>query len=346
MYYIYFLQYKKYNNENGGYIMCTALSYKNKNTYFGRNFDYEFDYGEEVVITPRNYAFNFRHAKQSKTHFAIIGIAFVVDDYPLYFDGMNEKGLCVAGLNFTNNACYSKQLAENKDNISSFELIPYLLGNNKSIKEVKQALNNIEIVDTYFKDNMPNSPLHWLISDKDGNTITLECAKEGTFLYDNDIGVLTNNPPYPLQRFNLNNYQNLSEKQPTNSLCENIKLTNYSRGMGAIGLPGDLSSMSRFVRATFTKAHSLANEDENSNVSQFFHLLGSVEQQRGCCEVEKDKYEITIYSSCMSTSELTYYYKTYDNFQISAVDMKNEDLNSEKLIVYPLLKNNNINYQN
>lgn len=326
--------------------MCTALSYKNKDTYFGRNFDYEFDYGEEVVITPRNYPFNFKHIKSIESHFAIIGIAYVVDDYPLYFDGMNEKGLCIAGLNFTNNAYYPKELNNEKENIAVFELIPYILSKYKNTEEVIDNLNDIQIVDTYFKDNLPNSPLHWLISDKENNSITLECTKDGMHIYENKIGVLTNNPPFPLQLFNLNNYQHLSEKQPINTLCKDIELSSYSRGMGGLGLPGDLSSMSRFVRATFTKAHSLSKTDETSNVSQFFHLLSSVEQQRGCCEVEKDKYEITIYSSCMSASELVYYYKTYDNFQISAVDLKNEDLKSNKLIIYPLLKGNNINYQN
>ena len=326
--------------------MCTALSYKTKGTYFGRNFDYEFSYGEEIVITPRNYSFNFKHTTSMDRHYAIIGIAYVQDDYPLYFDGMNEKGLCIAGLNFTGNAKYSKQLNSNKENIASFEFIPFVLGKYANISEVKESLKNIEIVDTYFSDNLPNSPLHWLICDKGNNCITVECTKDGLFVYDNPVGVLTNNPPFPIQVFNLNNYQYLSEKQPINTLNKDVKLDNYSRGMGALGLPGDLSSMSRFVRTTFTKAHSLSKDDEKASVAQFFHLLTSVEQQRGCCEVSENKYEITIYSSCMSTSKNIYYYKTYDNFQISAISLNKEDINSNKLIKYPLLQENNIHYQN
>ena len=326
--------------------MCTALSYKTKGTYFGRNFDYEFSYGEEIVITPRNYGFNLRYTKPLDKHYAIIGVAYVKDDYPLYFDGMNEKGLCIAGLNFTNNAFYQKELNGKKENIAVFEFIQYILSQYTNINEVKESLCNIELIDTYFCDNFPNSPLHWLICDKENNCITVECTKDGLFVYDNPVGVLTNNPPFPIQMFNLNNYSHLSEKQPVNTLNKDIKLENYSRGMGAIGLPGDLSSMSRFVRATFTKAHSLSKDDEKASVSQFFHLLTSVEQQRGCCEVSENKYEITIYSSCMSTSENTYYYKTYDNFQICAINLNKEDINSNKLIKYPLLKDNNIHYQN
>ena len=121
----------------------------------------------------------------------------------------------------------------------------------------------------------------------------------------------------------------------------------YSRGMGGLGLPGDLSSMSRFVKASFTKMNSLSSEDELESVSQFFHILGSVEQQRGLAFIsEPDKYEITIYSSCVNTDKGIYYYKTYENSQINAVNMNNEDLNSETLISYPLINKQNVNYQN
>ena len=83
--------------------MCTAATYKTKDFYFGRTLDYEFSYGDEVTVTPRNFCFRFRHMSEVKTHYAMIGMAYVADDYPLYYDAVNEKGLGMAGLNFVGN---------------------------------------------------------------------------------------------------------------------------------------------------------------------------------------------------------------------------------------------------
>ena len=90
--------------------MCTAATYKTKDFYFGRTLDYEFSYGDQIVITPRNYSFHFRHVGDMEHHYAIIGMAHVAEDYPLYYDAMNEKGVAMAGLNFVGNAAYSAQI--------------------------------------------------------------------------------------------------------------------------------------------------------------------------------------------------------------------------------------------
>lgn len=84
--------------------MCTAATYKTKDFYFGRTLDYEFSYGDEITVTPRNYAFDFRHTSACTSHYAIIGMAHIVGNYPLYYDAINEKGLGMAGLNFVGNA--------------------------------------------------------------------------------------------------------------------------------------------------------------------------------------------------------------------------------------------------
>ena len=169
---------------------------------------------------------------------------------------------------------------------------------------------------------------------------------DGLHIYDNPVGVLTNNPPFPQQMFQLNNYMYLSPKQPKNTFGGNVALNAYSRGMGGLGLPGDLSSSSRFVRVAFTKVNAISGESEEESVSQFFHILGSVDQQRGCCEVTDGKYEITLYTSCCNVIKGIYYYNTYENHQISAVDMHAEDLESNKLICYPVIQGERINYQN
>ena len=324
--------------------MCTAATYKTKDSYFGRTLDYEFSYGNEITITPRNYQFNFRNTESMNTHYAIIGMAYVAGNYPLYYDAINEKGLGIAGLNFVGNAAYNKPV-ENKTNIAQFELIPWILGQCSTVKDAKVLLDNINIIDTPFNDELPLAQLHWIISDKD-EAITVESMADGLHIYDNPVGILTNNPPFNIQMFSLNNYMNLSPKNPENKFSDKLPLHPYSRGMGAIGLPGDLSSASRFAKVAFTKMNSVSGDSEEESVSQFFHILGSVDQQRGCCEVHDGKYEITIYTSCCNLDKGIYYYTTYNNHQISAVDMHRENLDSDKLVRYPIILNQNINFQN
>ena len=324
--------------------MCTAATYKTKDFYFGRTLDYEISYGDQVVITPRNYVFDLRSGGQLKSHYAMIGMACVMQDYPLYYDAVNEKGLGIAGLNFVGNAHYNKPVAD-KDNITQFELIPWILGKCATVKEARALLENLNLTDIPFMEKLPLAQLHWIIADKEA-CITLECMESGMKVYDNPVGVLTNNPPFDYQMFNLNNYMHLAVANHPNTFSDELVLNPYSRGMGGMGLPGDLSSQSRFVRVSFVKMNSLSGESEEESVSQFFHILGSVDQQRGCCKLGEDKYEITLYTSCCNTDKGIYYYNTYDNHQISAVDMHKEDLDGEKLIFYALVKGEQFFKQN
>ena len=324
--------------------MCTAATYKTKDFYFGRTLDYEFSYGDEVTITPRNYPFHFRKEGVINNHYPMIGMSHVVEDYPLYYDAVNEKGLGIAGLNFVGNAYYREE-AEEKDNVAQFEFIPWILCQCSTVKEARKLVEKTNIINEQFNDKLPVAQLHWIISDSE-ESITVESVKEGIKIYDNPVGVLTNNPPFDKQMFALNNYRNLSTKTPENTFAKGLDLNQYSRGMGAIGLPGDLSSQSRFVRVAFTKMNSISGDGEKESVSQFFHILNSVDQQRGCCEVAEGKYEITLYTSCCNTNKGIYYYTTYDNHQITAIDMHKENLDGDKIIKYPLITEEQIKMQN
>ncbi len=326
--------------------MCTASNYLTDNNYFGRNFDYEISYKERVTVTPRNYEFKFRKIDDVKSHYAIIGIAAGVDGYPLYYDACNEKGLAIAGLNFAGNAVY-KEYDESMVNVTPFELIPYILGSAADLDEAIELLEKINLVNINFADELPLSPLHWMLSDNSGRSIVVEPLEEGLKIYENPVGVLTNNPPFDKQLFSLNNYRHLSNKNPENTFGNDIDLDEYSRGMGAIGLPGDLSSSSRFAKVAFTRANSYSGADEASSVSQFFHILGSVEQQNGCTFInDHDLYEYTIYSSCYNTNKAVLYYRTYSNSQITAVSLANEDLDSTELISFDLINEEQINFIN
>ena len=315
--------------------MCTAASYRTKDLYFGRNLDYEFSYGDEVTITPRNYPFVFRRAGELRTHYAMIGMAYVAEEYPLYYDAVNEKGLCIAGLNFVGNAACQPE-TEGRDNISVFELIPWLLGQCADLAEVRALLAKLNLVDIPFNAQLPTARLHWLITDRTGS-ITVEAMADGLRVYDNPVEVLTNNPPFPQLMAMLANYRALSPRTPQNTFAPGVDLPELSRGMGGIGLPGDLSSMSRFVRVAFTRGNAKAADDEMSSVSQFFHILGSVAMTRGAVLVH-GKPEITIYSCCCNADTGIYYYTTYDNSRITGVDMHHENLDGEALSRFPLVK--------
>ena len=322
--------------------MCTAVTYKTKDHYFGRNLDLEGSFGETVTVTPRNFPLAFRKMGILETHYAMIGMAHIAEDYPLYYDATNEKGMSAAGLNFPGNAHYSPCCA-GKDNVAPFELIPWILGQCATVSEAETLLQRMNLLNENFSQALPLSPLHWIVADRE-RSIVVESVDDGIKLYENPVGVLTNNPTFDYHIFNLNNYMTLSKGQPENAWP--LPLETYSRGMGAMGLPGDASSMSRFVRAAFVKMNSVADKGEGESVSQFFHILKSVEMPRGCVELKKDLYEITVYSSCCNVDRGMYYYTTYENSQICAVDMHREYLNGKELISYPLVKEPVIRYQN
>lgn len=324
--------------------MCTAVCYRTKDPYFGRTLDNDVSYGEEVVVTPRRYPFAFRHAETLREHYALIGTAFVPDGFPLYYDAVNEKGLCAAGLNFTGSARYGKA-AGGKCDLAQFELIPYLLGRCASVREAAAALRHINITDEAYRADMPPAKLHWMIADREQAAV-LECTREGMHLYDDPAGVLTNEPPFPAQMFHLNDFMGLSPQKPQNRFSEKLSLQIYSRGMGALGLPGDLSSRSRFVRAAFAALNAVSGESEEESVAQFFHILGAVSQPRGCNFLGEGRYEVTVYSSCCNAAAGIYYYSTYENPALTAVDMHREDLGGAALARYPFLRRLEVRWQN
>lgn len=309
--------------------MCTAITYKTKDFYFGRNLDVERSYNERVVITPRNFEIKMRCVTALKTHYAIIGMATVINNFPLYFDATNEKGLSMAGLNFPDNADY-KPFHEKLNNITPFEFIPYILGKCKNIYEALEEVNKINLVNMDFSENLPLSPLHFIISDR-AKSLTVESVKDGLKIYENPVGVLTNNPTFDYHLMNLNNYMTLNEGKCENKFSDELKFNNYSLGLGALGLPGDFSSPSRFIKATFVKYKSKLGSSEKENVNQFFHILNSVAMPKGCVLVRDGEYEYTRYSSCCNVDKGIYYYKTYDDFNIKKIDMNSFDFNTNEL---------------
>ena len=311
--------------------MCTAICYREGDFYFGRNLDLYRGYGESVVITPRSYEIKMRCKPPLGSHYAMIGMACVSDGFPLYYEATNEAGLCMAGLNFPENAAYYR-FAEGKDNVAPFELIPWILAQCARIDEARALLEKINLVNIDFSERLPLSPLHWMISDKK-QSIVAEPLRDGLRIYDDPFDVLTNNPPFEYHRTNASNYMGLSAGCAVSRFGEGLPMNNYSAGLGALGLPGDYSSASRFIRALFVKECSVSEHNEHSRVNQFFHILNSVAMPKGCVRTSEG-LEYTRYSSCCNLDRGIYYYTTYADPEIRAVNMSEVDLDRSRLYVY------------
>lgn len=316
--------------------MCTAFTLFNNRLYFGRNMDLDYSFNESVVVTPRHYSFLLKNGKKLKNTYAMVGMATVINGYPLYAEAINEKGVCLAGLNFPQNAFYGKKGNLNENSVAPFELFPILLGQCENIEQIKDILAKIDIVDVPFSPTLPNAPLHWMICDQNNNCLVIECTKDGMVVYDNPLGILTNNPPFPFHLENVRQYLHLSSHNPGIAEENGNRLDNFCEGAGGLGLPGDFSSPSRFAKVFFAKRYSVCDDDEMSCVTQAFHILDSVAMIKGTVITESGKNDITRYSCVMCSDDISYFYKTYDNNQISVVRLTEERMNAIKLSIFAL----------
>ncbi len=324
--------------------MCTSILMNAKKALFGRNMDIDFPLSCSVVITPRRFPFPFRLIPAIKEHYAIIGMGMVRDNYPLYFEAANECGLAAAGLNFPGNAFYDKEACEGKTNISPFELIPYLLSQCNSLAQARELLSKIHLTDINFSSDMPLSPLHWHIASCEGS-IVYEVTRDGARIYDNTANVMTNNPTFDFHLKNLGNYLNLTPKEPCGSFSE-AGVNSFAAGLGSVGLPGDFSSPSRFVKSAYLLENTMRYERESADICQMFHILSSVEMVKGSVINHAGVSDITVYSACIDLDEGIYCYRTYDNSTAFAVDMKREKLDTSEPIIYPVSNEERINIVN
>lgn len=329
--------------------MCTALTIKssNGNNFFGRNMDLEYNFNQSVIIVPRNYKYeNKVTGNMVGGKYGIIGMGSVIDNHAALADGMNEKGLACAGLNFAGFAYYEKEPIVGKENMAPYDFILWVLFNHETADEVKKAINNIELVDVPLNEKNPVPTLHWMIVDKSGKSIVVEKTKNEFAIYDNNIGVLTNNPTFDWHLINLSEYIGLTEKYPKETRWCNQELKALGVGAGTIGIPGDFSSISRFVRIAFIKSRMPKVEDDLSAISQFFHMLDYVAMVKGGVMTAEGKEDFTLYSSCMNQEKGIYYYKTYNNNRINAIDINKENLDESEIKVFPYLIKQDINYEN
>ena len=313
--------------------MCTAIRFTSKNgqMFFGRNLDWSEGYGQKVVITPRGYKYPSAFLGEMSGP-AVIGMAVVADNIPLYFDCANEHGLAVAGLNFPGYTGYEDTPVASKTNVTVYEFPFWAALNFKTVTEVKKALPNVAIVARPVNSQYSSSDTHWLIGDHE-QSIVVEYTKNGLEVFDNTVDVLANQPGYSWHHENLRNYLNLSSEMPENVKWSKSTLTPFGGGSLMHGLPGDYYSPSRFVRAAYLNTHYPMQSSEAANVARLFHTLTGVAMIDGASEMTDGNFEKTIYTSGYSAASQTYYYNTYENPAINSVKLADYNLNSSDLIL-------------
>lgn len=329
--------------------MCTGLALETKDGLhlFGRNMDIEYSFNQSIIFIPRNFkCVNKSNKKELTTKYAVLGMGTIFDDYPTFADGMNEKGLGCAGLNFPVYVSYSKEDIEGKTNIPVYNFLLWVLANFSSVEEVKEALKNANIVDIPISENIPNTTLHWMISDITGKSIVVEQTKEKLNVFDNNIGVLTNSPTFDWHVANLNQYVGLRYNQVPEFKLGDQSLTALGQGTGLVGLPGDFTPASRFVRVAFLRDAMIKNDKDSIDLIEFFHILNNVAMVRGSTRTIEEKSDLTQYTSCMCLEKGIYYYNTYENNQINAIDMNKENLDGNEIKTYKYNKTLSINHVN
>lgn len=311
--------------------MCTAVRFTddNNNMYFGRNLDWSFSYGEQIVFTPKDYDYQPAFNGEDRNH-AVIGVGIVADDTPLYFDCANDAGLAVAGLNFPGYAEYAADSVNLTTNVAAYEFPLWVARNFTSVDDVQEALKNVTIVAKPINDRYPVSMLHWIIGDAT-RSIVVEYMADGMHVYDDDVDTLTNQPQFPYHMANLINYINADPKPIASAKWGKADLKAWGAGLSAHGLPGDPNSTSRFVRAAYSNAHYPTKSGEADNVTRLFKTLSSAAMVEGNSMMADGKYEKTIFTSGFSAATRTYYKNTYDDPAIKAVAMADFDADSDQL---------------
>ncbi|OTY68018.1 choloylglycine hydrolase [Bacillus thuringiensis serovar vazensis] len=328
--------------------MCTSLTLETKNGQhlFARTMDFTLDMNQEVIIIPRHYQWNNITGEIINTKHATVGMGINHQGRIIMADGVNEAGMTCATLYFPGFATYSQSIDDNTTNLAPFDFVTWSLTQFNSVKELKKSVDSITFLDIPLPDLGLTPPLHWILADKWGDCIVLEPTSEGLKLYDNPLGVMTNSPEFNWHLQNLRQYIGLKSEPFAPTEWSNLPLSAFGQGSGSMGLPGDFTPPSRFVRAAYGKQNIQGIDSEEEGVSALFHILSNCEVPKGGVITEEGALDNTIYTSVMCMESGTYYYHTYDCRQIIAVHLFHENLDTDEIKAYPFQRKQKIFYEN
>ncbi|MBI4708066.1 MAG: choloylglycine hydrolase family protein [Candidatus Omnitrophica bacterium] len=312
---------------------CSDFQIKAKDSsiIIGRSMEFAVDLHSHVVVVPRDRQFTSVNDKGVKgiswtNKYGFLGIdAFNVKNS--YVEGFNEKGLAFDALMFTG-AKYQPAIAGKFVTISDFG--SWVMGNFANVDEVKEALPKINVAGIKLKEANGELYLHIALHDAVGKNLVIEFIDGEVKVYDNPLGVMTNRPEFSYQLNNLRNYINLDAHDKKDKVIRGIKIEPTGVGSGMLGLPGDWTPPSRFVRLALSVDEALpsANSEEAINLAQ--HILNIVDIPKGVIK-ENPALLITLegYAQWVVIKDLTnkvLYYKTYENTALKKVDLKRFDL--------------------
>lgn len=294
--------------------MCTGVRFTDDsgNMFWGRNLDWNEDYGEFPIVMPKGYKIKSAFGDDYENPHAMIGMGILDEGYPLYFNCGNDAGLAVGGLNFPGYAEFEKDAVAGKTNVAAYEVPVWVASNFTTVKDAKAALENVAIVAKAPAPGMPVSLLHWMIADAN-ESIIIEYKADGMHIYEDTVDVLTNQPPFDWHMENLRNYMCCNGTWPGEITWDKYKMSPFGTGASMRGIPGDTYSTSRFVKAAFINAFHPVKSGEKDNVVRMFHTLGNVSFVEGCAGMADGTFEKTLYSDCFSAKTGNYYFNTYDN---------------------------------
>lgn len=321
-------------------LACTGISLKaNDGSYInGRTIEFGLPLNLSMIIIPHNYAYQGTLPDETggltfRVKYASIGAAAFNEN--TIMDGMNEKGLSVGAFYFPGYAGYAKVSPATKIKaVSPTEFSTWILTQFATVDEVKAAIPTVAIVPTKPKGWPGLPPLHYIVYDRSGKSIVIEPTKGTLKVYDNPVGTLTNSPTFGWQLSNLSNYLNLSPINPGPSKIKPDTITQFVRSAGLHGLPGDFNSPSRFIRAAILSTVSTPSDKGNESVLQAFHLLNQFDIPLGTMKATttgKAFSATTPTTTVKDTKSLKYYYRTYDDQSIKAIDFSKVDMNSKTL---------------
>lgn len=319
---------------------CTGIKLKAKDgsIVHGRTVEFGITIPSSVVFVPRNYKFEgstpLGKGLTYSSKYAAIGI-IAADDLAI-MDGLNEAGLSIGVFYFPGYASYTPINSENQSQaLSPIEFSNWILTQFATIDEVKAALSNIVIAPTVNETwGSSPPPFHYIVYDKTGNSIVIEPINETLVTYDNPLGVITNSPTFDWHTTNLNNFINLNAKNAEPKKIEGIELAQFGQGSGMVGLPGDFTPPSRFVRAVAFTANAIPSTTANDAILQIFHILNQFDIPLGAVREEnngKTNSDYTLLTIARDPKNGKFYYRTFENQSIRAISLKAFDVNSKTI---------------
>lgn len=319
--------------------MCTCLRVKarDKSIVIGRTMEFGIDPSSKITVFPRNFKFETLGAKNKPGYSWTGKYGFVGMDMfglPMVSDGINEKGLYVGDLYLPGFAEYQKvPEGEEGRSITPVDVAGYLLSLCESVDEAVNLIKKIYVWSWYAEQIKSIPPLHFALHDPSGKSAVIEYVKGELKIHDNPIGILTNSPDFDWHMVNLRNFVNLSATNVPLLKLQGDTLTQIGQGSGMLGLPGDATPPSRFVRATALTQSLVQPADAKGAVNAIYHIMNNFDIPKGFAksmEGGKAFYDFTFWTSFSDLSNREYYYRGYDNVQVFKVSLKDIDFTGEK----------------